>query len=120
MQSNKNIVPDITFRNKAKCDNEPGTKDNCTTVGRPVITHSCPLRGLGASTARVVSRERTDLFISGFMQIYNKVNLRWILFAILKALLPFLCCDDICDIRFARPKAPGRSDLDSADSPPLL
>ena len=52
------------------------------------------------------------------MRIDSESNLHCISYAILKALLPSLCRDDICETRFARPGALGRPGFDSSDLPP--
>ena len=57
---------------------------------------------VAATSADVVSNERSAVFISGFMHLQNNSNVYSILFAILKALLPSLSRHDICSARVVR------------------
>ena len=65
------------------------------------IPSAAPTRSPSLSqTSDAVPVEKRELFIPGFMEINNEINLRCISYSILKALLPSLNQSDICGVRF--------------------
>ena len=62
--------------------------------------------------------ERSEILISGFMQINNETSLHFISFAVLKAFLPTLNSSVVHSIRLIHPRLGGRSGQDSQLSYP--
>ena len=102
--------------NKNNCDIIRDTTGNCTVVKRVTTPSDGLPPTLGADASCVSGHERREVFITGFMQIYNVSSLRSISFAILKVLLPSLCPEDICDVRIVRPRTVRGTDWDSDSS----
>ena len=83
-----------------------------TTNGSPVDAQlSSPLTSTTHITDGILN-ERRELFIPGFMNLSNDINLNCLAFSILKILLPSLSQTDICGVRLARPRSPTLYDPD--------